>query len=137
MTGPRDRPPDDLPDRHDDEAPEALNREQTDEGQAQDWAEAVRNPGPVLSDSRKAPGDPADLIPDDTPDLIDRMTEMVRSGRIDSDAYLGEPMHDDEEDILGDTDPGDEIDHLPELDEPLSDLDSDWGEDDLDAFPER
>ncbi len=132
MAGPRDR----MDERHDDEAPEAVNREQTDEGQAQDWTEAARNPGPLLSESRKAPGDRTDPIPDDTPDLVDRMTEMVRSGRIDSDAYLGEPVHDDEEGILGDTDPGDEIDDLPEMDEPLSDLDSDWGEDDLDAFPE-
>ena len=43
-------------------------------------------------------------------------------------------MHDDEEEILGDTDPADDaLDRIPDLDSEMSDLDSDWGEDDLSA----
>lgn len=53
-------------------------------------------------------GDRTALTPDDTPDLIDRMEQMVSSGHIDMDAYRGEPAHDDEPDTYG-ADP-DEID---------------------------
>lgn len=85
------------------DAPEE-NDEQRDEGQAQDVAADARNtpPGPGPADSRHGGhADPGRILPDDVPDLIDRMKEMVRSGRIDNDAYAGEPVHDDEEEILG------------------------------------
>lgn len=39
---------------------------------------------------------PTQLIPDDTPDLVDKMNEMRRSGRIDMDTYEGEEDMDDE-----------------------------------------
>ncbi|MCG2839870.1 hypothetical protein L6Q21_02590 [Sandaracinobacter sp. RS1-74] len=117
-----------------DEAPESLNREQDDGPQAQDVAEDARHPGPALSESAHGPSDPTSLYDDEPADLVDVMREMVESGEIDTGAFEGEPMHDDEEEILGDTDPGDEeLDSIPDLDGEMSDLDSDWGEDDLSA----
>lgn len=110
--------------RKTDDAPESLNREQEDEGQAQDVAEDARHPGGGLGESRPSPGDPYAITPDDRPDLVDTMNRMVRTGRIDNDAFAGEPVHDDEEDIIGDTegDAGDDpLDHVPDPGEdPLS-----------------
>jgi hypothetical protein len=81
------------------------NSEQRDDGQAQDVATDALLRGTDLSeDSEKVSRrDPGDLIPDDVPDLVDKMNEMNRSGRIDNDAYAGEPMMDDEEGWLGNT----------------------------------
>jgi hypothetical protein len=93
-------------------APESINREQQDEGQAQDVAEDARHPGRTLGDSSRAPGDRTQILPDDVPDLVDTMNGMVRSGRIDNGAYAGEPQHDDEEDGLGATDSDDDGDGL-------------------------
>ncbi len=89
---------------------DAENREQQDEGQAQDVAEDALHPDPGYVDSvRGSPVNPAQIIPDDVPDLVETMEQMVRSGRIDNGAYAGEPQHDDEEDMLGDTeDEGDD-----------------------------
>ena len=88
----------DDPRDKDDEAPEALNREQEDEdAQAQTVSEAARRERP-LGESRKAKGRYEDS---DTPDLIDHMRQMERSGRIDMDAYRGERSDDDEDDELG------------------------------------
>lgn len=89
---------------------EEINQEQQDADQAQDVADDARVVDTDLSEESEHGGrpDPTALIPDDTPDLVDKMNEMVRSGRIDNDAYAGEPQHDDEEDILGETDDEDE-----------------------------
>lgn len=97
------------PEEIDDETPET-NSEQADDDQAQDVAEDARFVDTDLSEESEHGGRPnlGAVIPDDTPDLVDRMNEMVRSGRIDNDAYAGEPQHDDEEDILGETDDEDE-----------------------------
>ena len=74
----------------DDGASEWVNREQLDEGQAQDVAEDARHGGPGLADSTHGgKTNPAQILPDDVPDIVDRMNEMVRSGRIDNDAYSG------------------------------------------------
>jgi len=82
------------------------NAEQHDADQAQDVAKDALGQGDDVSeDSLRPPSnDPGALIPDDVPDLVDKMNEMVRSGHIDNDAYAGEPMMDDEEDYLGHTD---------------------------------
>lgn len=82
------------------------NREQRDEGQAQDVADEALHLGsdPAEESEHGGSANPAALIPDDVPDLVDKMNEMVRSGHIDNDAFAGEPMHDDEEDALGQTD---------------------------------
>ena len=50
--------------------------------------------------ARSRPGD-GPLVAQDTPDTVDRMNEMLRSGRLDYAAYEGEPAHDDEEDRFG------------------------------------
>jgi hypothetical protein len=96
----------------DGDTPEAINREQQDEGQAQDVAEDARHPGRGLGESDRAPGDRTQIIPDDVPDLVDTMRAMVSSGRIDNGAFVGEPQHDDEEDVLGATDSADDGDGL-------------------------
>ncbi len=112
--------------RKTDDAPESLNREQDDEGQAQDVAEDALHPEAGLGESRRSPGDPYAVTDDNRPDLVDTMNRMVRTGEIDNDAYAGEPMHDDEEDIIGDTekDAGDDpLDAVPDTgDDPLSDM---------------
>ena len=77
------------------------NDEQRDSGsQAQDVADDARVRSTDLSEDSERGGkpNPAQIIPDDTPDLVERMEEMNRSGRIDMDAYAGEPQMDDEED---------------------------------------
>lgn len=86
------------------EAPEALNQEQQDDAQVIDAADMIKSNEtmPVgLSDHGRA-NDPADVVADDVPDVVDRMEEMVRSGHIDTDAFDGEPIHDDQESPLGD-----------------------------------
>lgn len=82
------------------------NDEQRDSGaQAQDVAGDARVRSTDLAEDSERGGrpNPAQIIPDDTPDLVERMEEMNRSGRIDTDAFAGEPQMDDEEDFLGDT----------------------------------
>lgn len=91
---------------------EAINREQQDKGQAQDVAEDARRPERGLGESSRAPGDRTQIIPDDVPDLVDTMSAMVSSGRIDNGAFAGEPQHDDEEAMLGETDSDDDEDGL-------------------------
>lgn len=91
-------------------APETDNSEQRDDGQAQDVAEDARLRFTDSYEESEHGGRPdiGAVIPDDVPDIVDRMNEMVASGHIDNDAYAGEPMHDDEEDRLGDTDDDEE-----------------------------
>ncbi len=82
------------------------NSEQDDAGsQANSVADDARARGTDLSEDSEHGGtsDPYQIIPDDVPDLVDKMNEMNRSGRIDNDAFAGEPQMDDEEDGLGDT----------------------------------
>lgn len=91
----------------DTQAPETDNSEQRDDGQAQDVAEDARLRSTDSYEKSEHGGRPdiGAVVPDDVPDIVDRMNEMIASGHIDNDAYDGEPMHDDEEDQLGDTDP--------------------------------
>jgi hypothetical protein len=88
--------------REEDLPPETDNAEQDQdaEDQAQTVAEQARTRGTDggLEDSEKVPtGDDSD----DVQDLVDHMEQMVSSGRIDMDAYRGEPNHDDNVDKLG------------------------------------
>ena len=97
---------------------EANNPEQDDaDAQAQTVADEARSrtSGDPSEDSEHGgSGDRTALTPDDTPDLIDRMEQMVSSGPIDMDAYRGEPAHDDEADSFGaDPDEIDEADGVP------------------------
>ena len=80
------------------------NSEQAEVGtQAQDVAADARVRTTDLSEDSDRGGhaNPAQIIPDDVPDLVERMDEMTRSGRIDMDAYAGEPQMDDEDDAFG------------------------------------
>lgn len=101
----------DEPDK--DRFPDAIeeNDEQRDEGsQAQVVADDARFRSTNLAEDSERGGrsNPARIIPDDTPDLVERMEEMNRSGHIDNDAFVGEPSMDDEESSLGQTDLEDE-----------------------------
>lgn len=99
--------------------PDAQNAEQRDEGQAQDVAQDALDIRADRSEDSERGGtdDPSDLIPQDTPDLVEKMNEMVTSGRLDNDAFAGEPMLDDEEDILGQTDDDEDEESLEAIDE--------------------
>jgi len=81
--------------------PDAQNAEQDESGtQAQDVADdALRSPfrGVDVESEKGGHPDPTQIIPDDTPDLVDKMTEMDRSGHIDMDAFEGEDIMDDED----------------------------------------
>ncbi|MGH6787679.1 MAG: hypothetical protein ACREBO_12695 [Novosphingobium sp.] len=80
--------------------PDGQNSEQSEAGaQAQDVArDAQESSGDAYEESeRGGHGDPAQLLPDDTPDLVEKMNEMVRSGRIDRDAFAGEDNMDEED----------------------------------------
>ena len=104
--------------RDTDPSHEADNTEQDDaDAQAQTVADDARNrsSGDLSEDSEHGgSGDRTALTPDDTPDLIDRMEQMVSSGHIDMDAYRGEPAHDDEADTYGEEpDEMDEADPIP------------------------
>lgn len=94
--------------RDKDKFPDAIeeNDEQRDEeSQAQTVTGDARARSTDLSEDSERGGkpNPAQILPDDTPDLVERMEEMNRSGRIDNDAFAGEPQMDDEEDSLGQT----------------------------------
>lgn len=86
------------------------NSEQDDGDSANDVADSLRGVSPMGESVHGGRTNPAAIIPDDVPDLVDKMNEMMTSGRIDYDAFAGEPMHDDEEDIRGATDDDDDDD---------------------------
>ena len=96
------------------------NDEQRDEGsQAQTVTDDARVRSTDLSEDSERGGhaNPAQIIPDDTPDLVERMEEMNRSGHIDFDAFSGEPQMDDEEGALAQVDTEDMDDDVDMLDE--------------------
>lgn len=79
--------------------PDAQNAEQTETGsQAQDVAADARVAAldPAEDSEHGGKANPAQIIPDDFADLVDKMNEMNRSGRIDMDAFEGEEDMDDE-----------------------------------------
>ena len=83
------------------------NDEQRDEdAQAQTVTDEARVRSTDLSEDSERGGrpNPAQIIPDDTPDLVERMEEMNRSGHMDFDAFAGEPQMDDEEGALSQVD---------------------------------
>ena len=88
------------------------NDEQRDDDQAQDVTDDALNLAndPYVESEHGGTPNPAGIIPEDVPDLVDTMNQMVSSGRIDNGAFAGEPMHDDEEDRLGQTDSDDDND---------------------------
>jgi hypothetical protein len=105
-----------------DRFPDAIeeNDEQRDEeSQAQTVTDDARVRSTDLSEDSERGGhaNPAQIIPDDTPDLVERMEEMNRSGHIDFDAFSGEPQMDDEEGALAQVDTEEMDDDVDMLDE--------------------
>lgn len=86
-----------------------INQSQRDKPQANDIAEdALHRTDDPSEDSEKVASG-VSVMPLDEPDLVDRMEQMVRSGRIDTDAFAGERNDDDEESELGElADEGDD-----------------------------
>lgn len=97
------------------EMPEENSEQRDEDSQAQTVADdAILRQTGYGEDSDRAPGDRTQILPDDTPDLIDRMEQMVSSGHIDTDAFAGEPFHDDEESLLGPTDDDEDLEQSEE-----------------------
>lgn len=90
--------------RKNDQAPEAVNREQHDEpAQSHSVAEdAMDRTTAVLGRSEKPKADAYTVTPDDAEDVIDKMNKMEDSGKIDNAAFAGEPNHDDNRSEYGD-----------------------------------
>lgn len=81
-------------------APETHNSEQDDEAaQAQQVAEETGNPDDASPIGSEKVGSGVEGA--DEQDLIDHMRDMEGSGRIDMDAFAGEPNMDDEDDTYG------------------------------------
>lgn len=75
------------------------SEQQDEESQAHNVADAALDrTGEPDAGSTKTETSPHQITPDDTPDLVDRIEQMVSSGQIDEDAFAGEPQHDDEAD---------------------------------------
>ena len=94
---------------NDDIAPDIDNDERREPDQAQDVADDAMNLDADPSEESEHGGraNPAAIIPDDVPDLVDTMNQMVASGRIDNGAFVGEPI-DRDEDGYGQTDDDDD-----------------------------
>ena len=85
-------------------APETHNDEQDDHrNQAQEVAEDARKvSNETTSPTESAKSDKkSGLMGDSTQDTVDHMRDMESSGRIDMDAFRGEPNHDDNEGKYG------------------------------------
>ena len=99
--------------RQADLAPETHNDEQDDHrSQAQEVSEEAQHLTPETgspTESTKGPNK-SGLMNDSTQDTVDHMRDMESSGRIDMDAYRGEPNMDDNEDKYGKSN---KIDDLP------------------------
>lgn len=93
-------------------APEMHNDEQDDHrDQAQQVSQEARQLTPGMespTESKKGRGE-TDLLNDSTQDVIDRMKDMEQSGRIDMDAYRGEPNLDDNQDKYGEANKVDDV----------------------------
>ena len=129
--------------------PDAANLEQDEGGtQAQDvagdaLARASASDGASLLDHdpieetvRGGPSDPAQLVPQDMPDLVETLHGMHASGRIDMGAFEGEEGMDEEDGYAGEPTLVDGADGALELTDTLS-LTSEAGDvpaDELDAL---
>ena len=85
-----------APETHNDEQDDKRNQAQTVSEQAQKLTPATDAP----TESEKSDNS-SGLMNDSTQDTIDHMRDMESSGRIDMDAYQGEPNHDDNVDKYG------------------------------------
>ena len=97
--------------RQADLAPETHNDEQDDHrSQAQEVSEQAQRPETESPTESRKSDNSSGLMDDSTQDVVDRMRDMESSGRIDMDAYRGEPNMDDNEDKYG---PDSKEDDLP------------------------
>lgn len=88
--------------RQADFAPETHNDEQDDHrDQAQQVAEEAERQTPATASPLDSKRVNRGIDDNSEQDLIDRMRDMEQSGRIDMDAYRGEPNLDDDEDKYG------------------------------------
>lgn len=88
--------------RQADLAPETHNAEQDDHGeQTQEVAEDAMKPSERSPTESEKDDNSSGLMDDSTQDIVDHMRDMESSGRIDMDAYRGEPNHDDNVDKYG------------------------------------
>lgn len=80
-----------------------INNEQREPDQTQEVAADSLNAVTDLSEDSERGGrsNRGQVAPQDTPDLVETMNGMVRSGQVDRNAFAGEPEMDDEEDELG------------------------------------
>ncbi|QYJ07117.1 hypothetical protein [Qipengyuania flava] len=85
-----------APETHNDEQDDHRNQAQEVAEQAQQVTSETASP----TESTKGPNS-SGLMNDSTQDTIDHMRDMESSGRIDMDAYTGEPNHDDNVDKYG------------------------------------
>jgi hypothetical protein len=85
-----------APETHNDEQDDHRAQAQEVTEQAHKLAEGARSP----TESEKGPNK-SGLLGDSTQDTIDHMRDMESSGRVDMDAYQGEPNHDDNVDKFG------------------------------------
>ena len=97
-----DKPVKSQEERQADLAPETHNDEQDDHlSQTQEVAEEAMEPS-TRSPTESGKGDNSSgLMNDSTQDTVDSMRDMESSGRIDMEAYRGEPNHDDNVDKYG------------------------------------
>lgn len=98
------------------DSPAHINQSQQDAPSANDVAEeAMHRASDRSEDSEKGGSSGISVTPQDEPDLVDRMDQMVSSGHIDLGAFDSERNDDDEESPLGTLDP-DENDSPGEAD---------------------
>ena len=92
-------------------APETHNDEQDDHrDQAQQVAREAQGQTPATDSPLDSKRVNRGIEDNSEQDLIDRMRDMEQSGRIDMDAYRGEPNFDDNEDKYGSAN---KVDRLP------------------------
>jgi hypothetical protein len=78
--------------------PDRQNSEQNEEGtQAQDVADEALHKDYGEESEPGENANPADPVPRDVPDLVEKENDMLHSGRIDMDAFEGEEKMDDED----------------------------------------
>ena len=87
---------DQAPEMHNDEQDDHRNQAQEVSKEAQALTEETGSP----TESTKGPN-ASGLMGDSTQDTVDHMRDMESSGRIDMDAFKGEPNHDDNVDKYG------------------------------------
>ena len=85
-----------APETHNDEQDDHRSQAQEVSEQAQQLNSKTRSP----TESRKS-DNASGLMGDSTQDTVDHMRDMESSGRIDMNAYRGEPNHDDDEGKYG------------------------------------